>query len=46
MATTPVPPAAAILAEQFPARDVRLVPGREILFGGGNVHCITQQQPA
>lgn len=38
--------AAAILAEQFPARDVRLVPGREILFGGGNVHCITQQQPA
>jgi len=38
--------AAAILAEQFPARDIRLVPGREILYGGGNVHCITQQQPA
>jgi hypothetical protein len=22
------------------------VPGREILLGGGNVHCITQQVPA
>jgi len=21
------------------------VPGREIVLGGGNVHCITQQQP-
>jgi agmatine deiminase len=38
--------ARAILAEQFPARAIRQVPGREILLGGGNVHCITQQQPA
>lgn len=37
--------AAAILAEQFPDRAIRQVPGREILYGGGNVHCITQQQP-
>jgi len=22
------------------------VPGREILLGGGNVHCVTQQVPA
>lgn len=38
--------ARAILAEQFPERAIRQVPGREILYGGGNVHCITQQQPA
>lgn len=38
--------AASILAEQFPERVIRQVPGREILYGGGNVHCITQQQPA
>jgi agmatine deiminase len=37
--------ACEILAEQFPTRRVRTVPGREILLGGGNVHCITQQQP-
>jgi agmatine deiminase len=37
--------ARAVLAEQFPDRIVRQIPGREILLGGGNVHCITQQQP-
>ncbi|MBE3035145.1 MAG: agmatine deiminase family protein, partial [Actinobacteria bacterium] len=26
-------------------RKVVTVPGREIVLGGGNVHCITQQQP-
>ncbi len=34
-----------ILSGQFPTRQVRQVPGREILLGGGNIHCITQQQP-
>ena len=30
----------------FPDREVVTVPGREIELSGGNVHCITQQQPA
>lgn len=33
------------LAKLFPSRQIIAVPGREILLGGGNVHCITQQQP-
>ncbi len=33
------------IQEMFPERKVTGVPGREILLGGGNVHCITQQQP-
>lgn len=37
--------AAQKLAELFPGRRVTIVPGREILLGGGNIHCITQQQP-
>jgi agmatine deiminase len=38
--------AKAKLEELFPEREVVAGPGREIVLGGGNVHCITQQQPA
>jgi agmatine deiminase len=38
--------AAEILRGCFPEREVVGVPAREILLGGGNVHCITQQVPA
>ena len=38
--------ARAVLAAAFPDRQVVMVPTREVLLGGGNIHCITQQQPA
>jgi agmatine deiminase len=37
--------AQAKLAELFPTRRILTTPGREILLGGGGIHCITQQQP-
>jgi agmatine deiminase len=37
--------ALATYAALFPGRRVVPMPGREILLGGGNVHCVTQQVP-
>ncbi len=37
--------AAAKLRRAFPGRQIVGVPAREILLGGGNIHCITQQVP-
>jgi agmatine deiminase len=37
--------AAARIKRAFPGRQVVGVPAREILLGGGNIHCITQQVP-
>jgi agmatine deiminase len=37
--------ALAVLAEAYPGREIVPVYAREILLGGGNVHCITQQVP-
>ena len=38
-------PACQKLAELFPDREIAGIHSREILLGGGNIHCITQQQP-
>jgi agmatine deiminase len=38
--------AAQKLQEIFPEHEIVGVPAREILLGGGNIHCITQQIPA
>lgn len=37
--------ACEILGKQFPGREIVPIAAREILLGGGNLHCITQQIP-
>ena len=37
--------AQAILQELFPTRKVVAIAARDILIGGGNIHCVTQQIP-
>ena len=34
-----------IIKSQFPNRQIVCLDGHDILMGGGNIHCITQQQP-
>jgi len=39
-------PAQKLLAQLYPDRDiVPITLAREVILGGGNIHCITQQQP-
>jgi agmatine deiminase len=38
-------PALSTLQRLFPERGVVMVPAREILLGGGCIHCIVQQRP-
>ena len=33
------------LKEIFPDKDIVGVFSKEVIYGGGNIHCITQQQP-
>lgn len=37
--------AAAVLGSLLPERKIISIPARDILLGGGNIHCITQQIP-
>lgn len=37
--------AVRLLKKLYPDRKIETVSAREILLGGGNIHCITQQVP-
>jgi agmatine deiminase len=39
------PAALEIFTAEFPGFEIVQLPTRILLFGGGNIHCITQQQP-
>ncbi|GAB5467174.1 MAG: agmatine deiminase family protein [Rhodospirillales bacterium] len=38
--------ARGIVQAAFPDRETVVVPGSDVVYGGGCIHCITQQQPA
>jgi agmatine deiminase len=38
-------PARDLMARVFPDRQIVQIPALDILYGGGGIHCITQQQP-
>ncbi len=38
-------PALGILQNVFPSKKIIPVPARELIVGGGNIHCLTQQIP-
>lgn len=38
--------ACRVIADALPDREVITIPARDILLGGGNIHCITQQIPS
>ena len=38
--------AVRVLQQLYPDRKIETIQAREILLGGGNIHCITQQVPA
>ena len=37
--------ARGVIQDLFPTRKIVQIPGQELAVGGGNIHCITQQQP-
>ncbi len=45
VATTSDNNAMSILKELFPQRKIVAINSLEIIKGGGNIHCITQQMP-
>ena len=34
-----------IIGEHFPDRDIISIPSRELVYGLGSIHCVTQQEP-